>query len=272
MSVVARAVKRFLETPRPGIKRIDLQQWFESETGIDIDYSYFRVLVKKFGRKRTVRTGMVDCRLGDLPEVFIERAMWGICAENVIAVDEKPWLLRKVAPSSYWVGQGVATSELYKPLHKLLNASPIYMICAVAKGGVVIYALSDKPYTIPLFNQFLLRLALAMPADGFYRWVLMDNASFHAIDEETLEAMGEVSLGVTHTAPSTCALDPIEEFFGHCTHMLARKYARAVMETGRFVPIDGAGLRMLIVETVDEAGALDLTHIFCRANLPAETE
>jgi hypothetical protein len=86
MSMVARAVQRFLETPRPGIKRIDLQQWFERETGIEIDYSYFCVLVKKFGRKRTVRTGMVDCRLGDLPQVFLERAMWGICAKTSL-----PW-------------------------------------------------------------------------------------------------------------------------------------------------------------------------------------
>jgi hypothetical protein len=135
--------------------------------------------------------------------------------------------------------------------------------------GVIVYALSDKPFTIPLFNAFVLRLLRLIPKDGRRRFMLIDNASFHAIDYFVRQEMETVTLGVTHTAPSTCAFDPIEEFFAHAQQIATRKYEDRALTAGQIIGMTRVEFKELICESVDEAGARDLSGIFARAGLMA---
>jgi hypothetical protein len=265
--MIARAVHDWYQIPRAKIAFSLLCAAFREETGYTISNSWFRKLSHVFATERTIRTGAADCHLADLPEIFVERAFYRIVAQNTIAVDEKPWLLRKIAPKSFLVGKDVAIGPIYKPLHTMLKGSPVYMICAVAVSGVLLYALSDVPFVIDTFNAFLLRLIELIPRDRQRRWLLVDNASFHAIDEMVAEELGQASMGVTHTAPSTCCLDPIEEFFAHCVQIMQRRYEIAVVQTGHFVPVNRAQFKDMIKASVDEAGAADLTPLFARAGL-----
>ena len=158
----------------------------------------------------------------------------------------------------YWVAKGVHVGGVWKPLYRLLKGAPIYMVCAISVMGVLIYALSDKPFTITLFNSFLLRLIELIPSYGASRFMLIDNASFHAIDLHVRELMDEVMLGVTHTAPSTCALDPIEEFFGATQTRVARKYEAIASQMNQIVSLTRSQFKQLICEAVDEVGASDM--------------
>ena len=52
---------------------------------------------------------------------------------------------------------------------------------------------------------------------------LAANASFHAIDPEVRE-LAALRLGVTHSAPSPCAFNPILEFIAYCSARVMQKY------------------------------------------------
>jgi hypothetical protein len=127
----------------------------------------------------------------------------------------------------------------------------------------------DHPITTSLFNSFILRLLRVIPRDGARRYLLIDNASFHALDSEVQEEMETVRLGVTHTAPSTCAFDPIEEFFAQCSAYVVRKYGEMASRQGRIVAMTRGQFKDLICEAVDAVGAQDLTAIYGRAGLLA---
>ena len=148
----------------------------------------------------------------------------------------------------------------------LVEPGPIYLIACVCVRGLVLFALSDEPFTTRAFNAFLLRVTEVLPRDGQRRFLLIDNATIHAIEDVVEEELAKRVIGVTHTPPSGCFFDPIEEFFAIVHQYFLRKYEVAAT-TGNALVLNRARVRQLIISAVQEAGERDLSKIFARAGL-----
>jgi hypothetical protein len=115
----------------------------------------------------------------------------------------------------------------------------------------------------PTFNAFMLNVIRAVPADGTERWFLMDNASFHALEDLVEKQMGEKHIGITHTAPSTCFLDPIEEFFSVVTSRFLNIYYQEVLKDGHLM-LTREKVKQLIRQSFRECGPISLIGSFAR--------
>jgi hypothetical protein len=193
------------------------------------------------------------------------RAVYRITAYNTVSIDEKPFSPKKYAPTCVWQRRD-QTGRIFKPLHKMLQQAPVYVIAAVDVRGLVRVALSDAPIKTETFNVFIHGVLEYIPCDGVERWILIDNASFHALDDATEEELGKKNVGVTHTAPSTCFLDPIEEFFGMVTASFLSLYHTEVMSSDRFV-VTREKVKELVRESFRLCGSTSLEGAFARAGL-----
>jgi hypothetical protein len=216
------------------------------------------------GRDEDIRSGAADCEIEHIPSVITERVFYHIGAWNTIAIDEKPMNMKKFAPNSYRILKRSKHGPVYKPIFKMMKQSHFYLVGAITCHGLLLFAISDVPYNTDSFNQFLINVTRSIPPDGVQRWLLIDNALFHAIDPVVQEILCDMKIGVTHTAPSTCFFDPIEEFFGELHAVFLRRYEKYVLMTGRIVPLTREEIRQLIVQCVLDAGNHDMSKIYAR--------
>jgi hypothetical protein len=118
---------------------------------------------------------------------------------------------------------------MYRPLYKMLKGGPIYLIAVVSGRGLVCYHLRDSAFCKDSFTAFCKRIAESVPRDAKGRWLLLDNASFHALDEFTWEDFVQAKVGLTFAAPSGCFTSPIEEWFGMVAARFTNLYHAAVI-------------------------------------------
>jgi hypothetical protein len=266
-----RAIESWYEKPRAGCLNVELGPKFILETGLDVSQAYFDRVTRECASKRVIKTGAADCKPEQIPAVIADRACFGIDAGNVVPCDEKPINMKAYIARTIIMNKTSPKRPVYRPLFKILKTSPIYIVCAITLAGVLCCALNDDPYNTLTFNAFLVHLVSAIHRDGTRRWLLLDNASFHGISEVVKEMMGAVGLGVTFTAPSTCFLNPIEEFFGLVHAIFKRRYDHEVIDTGRFVPLNRQQIKRMIWESIEEAGTHGLSDYFVRAVLAMPT-
>ena len=105
-----------------------------------------------------------------------------------------------------------------------------------------------------------------IPRDGVQRWFLIDNAPFHGILRQTAVALGRAHVGITHTAPSSCFLNPIEEFFAQLASKFQEMYGRAVLKHDRYI-IPRDQVKEMIIRSAQIVGRRDCAAIFERAGL-----
>jgi hypothetical protein len=260
-------VERWPDLPHPAVQKITLWEDFvKTYPNTRIQYRYFCQLVHDHAVMRTIYTGLMDINIRDIPQVLTEQVIYKVNWMNTICADEKPFVLRKASPTSYYIGRTVGLGPIYKPVYKMLKAGPIYLLAAVSVRGLVLFVLSDAPFTTRTFNAFLLRVIHVLPHDGTRRFLLFDNASIHKLDEVVEEELAKYAIGVTHTPPSGCVFDPIEEFFAIVHQYFQRMYHRAVL-AGHMIVLNREKVRGLIVDAVKLAGQRDLSKIFHRAGL-----
>jgi hypothetical protein len=237
---------------------------FYDETHLIVSYSYFCRCVDRLTAQKTVRTGAADMDLRNLPEVVMERAFYGISWHNTWVIDEKPFVLRKSAPHSYYIAKDAPLGPLYRPLYKMLKGGPVYLIAVVCVRGLVCYHLSDSPFNSRSFSAFCKRMVEYVPRDGKRRWLLMDNASFHNLDEFTWQDFVEAKVGVTHTPPSGCFMSPIEEWFGMVSARFTKMYHAAVISEHKYV-LTRSKVVELVHAAVMACGCHDLSKLYARA-------
>jgi hypothetical protein len=124
------------------------------------------------------------------------------------------------------------------------------------------FALNNDPYVTMSFNAFTIKLAeVANPEQESF--ALMDNASFHHLYEITKEALAAKKLNVTRTAPSTCFLDPIEEYFAIVQQLFQKKLYTKIVRNGKLVPVSRQQVKGMIIASVYEAGECSSTELVC---------
>jgi hypothetical protein len=256
-----------METPKKGVRQGLLRSQFESEMNVKISREYFRRLIRRYGRKRTIRTGGADFDARNFPRVIAERALLGVVAWNSIAVDEKPFVVKKYARNSYWIAKDSQLGAIYRPLYRLLKqAGPIYLISAICVRGLVCFSLSDAPIHTDYFNDFLEGALAFVPQDGLQRFFVIDNASFHGIKRRTARLLGQAHVGISHTAPSSCFLNPIEEHFAQMEAKFQELYDVAVLQYDQYV-VPRDRVRKIIIKAVTLLGERDNCAIYARAGL-----
>jgi hypothetical protein len=251
---------------RPGVSKSLMWEQFKAEAGLGVSRTHFSRVFRRCAKMRTLSTGGADLRIRDLAAIPAGTGYYGVFQWNTIAVDEKEFNLKKYAPNSCWVARDAGVRAVYKPLHKMLKQSPIYMVSAIAVSGLVLFALSDTPFDTGSFNEFLEQVIERLPRDGVRRWLRLDNAKFHRILPETARMLGQRGVGISNTAPSSCFMNPIEEHFSQVASKFHDSYARAVVQRDRYV-VPREEVKEMIVDAAQCVGRRDNRAIFARAGL-----
>jgi hypothetical protein len=140
-------------------------------------------------------------------------------------------------------------------------------LLAISVNGVFLHQIFSHPINTEDYNGFIYALTRRIQPDGNQRWLLRDNASFHKLNPTVEEAMAEVRLGETHTAPGACFMNPIENVFGLMDAIFRRKYAELVAAGGEIVPGSQARMEELIIEALQEICGYSFAEIYARAGL-----
>ncbi|OHS95448.1 hypothetical protein TRFO_38484 [Tritrichomonas foetus] len=180
---------------------------------VQISNEYFRKVMRKLTKRRTIQTGAADCRLSDIPSVLTDRIIHKICYRNCYSIDEKPFNIKKLHVNSAVVPNNYK-GQIYNPIHKLKNLRPVYLIACNSFHSIVLLVLSNEPYNICSLNGLISALVDMFPSHSPNVFFLIDNAKFHQVDDENKELTSLKNISISYTAPSTCFFDPI---FFYCT-------------------------------------------------------
>ena len=258
-------IHKFYSTPKPNVRLTSLHSIFLAEnTEVHISYAHFCRLSRELTAVRTIKTGGVEVDLRKLASVIAGRAFHGINFTNTIAIDEKPVVIKNYLTRSIRVLKN-HKGPMYKSMMYGIKMPPFYIIAAVDKNGLISFKVSDKPIHKEDFESFLAHVAIANRNDA-KQYLLFDNASFHDVCPECLDILKENNFDVTKTSPSSCFLDPIEEFFGIFDTCFKEKYQKAIVTTGHFNPLTRHEIYELIINCLNEANR-NLFHQFLRALL-----
>lgn len=253
MSIYYHAISMYFSVPRPNItKKLLYAEFINIYPDCSVSYRQFVRISSQITKKKTIKTGAAECRISDIPTVIADRIYFGIRHNNVYSIDEKPFIPKKFSVNSVIVPKNY-NSQVYKAIHNLKNLSPIYLIMATTYKGITLYALSDLPFSTISFNGFLLKLSSVLPIHHERCFVLIDNASFHDIDENVKESLMEKNLSITHTAPSTCFFDPIEEVFSIINKQFLELYYKRIQETKKIVPLNKESFKELIILAIQNS-------------------
>jgi transposase len=190
---------------------------------------------------------------------------------NTYAIDEKPIIINNFRQKEVrvaFVNKGKMASNKVHTYKFLDGLSNIYLICAITSNCVVLYHLSDTPITTQIFNAFILGLCNRIAHAEKGKFLLIDNASFHGIDESVKEIMKGKNLAFTRTPPMGCLFNPIEEFFACFDKILHRKVNSVINKSTEAITQEL--FVELIHASVMEASDMDLKQIYRRAGLLEE--
>lgn len=191
---------------------------FIQETKLIVSKVYFFEIFSNATRIQKIKTGGVYTRTNELIEVIVLRSFFGINMNNTIAIDEKPIIINNYKQNSVRVKKtniGKIPSSAVSSFKYLDNLSNLYLICAISCNCVVLYYLSYHPINTKIFNIFIHKVCSLIKTSEKRNFLLIDNASFHGINDFIKETMQEKKLSFTRTPPMGCFCNPIEEFFSY---------------------------------------------------------
>lgn len=189
---------------------------FIKETKLDVSKVHFFEIYRNATRIQKIKTGGVYTRTNELIDVIVQRAYFGVNMNNTISIDEKPIIINNYKQNSVRVKKSnigkIPSSSIssFKFLDKLSN---VYLLCAISCNCVVHYYLSNEPINTKSFNAFIHKVSSLIKADEKRTFLLIDNASFHGINDFVREFMQEKRFSLTRTSQMGCESNPIEEFF-----------------------------------------------------------
>jgi hypothetical protein len=267
MSLARHQIKIFLSKPRPNVAIKYLYALFPSDTSNQqISYEHFRIIMNEISKVKVVKTGGADCKLPQLAGVLVQRILSGVRAENTISIDEKCFILKNKIP---WKIRCLKDHHfpIYLPIFKNLNIPPIYLICCISLEGIPLFALSNDPINTLTFNAFIYKLFKSHGYQESPKFFLLDNAKFHQIETPVQEHIYSMNFLVTHTAPSTCLLNPIEEFFSMVASKFQSRLSQAIVRTGKFVPFLRKEIEHEIIGAIIDSKKFNFRGAFNRALL-----
>lgn len=177
-----------------------------------ISKRYFNGLARKYSKTVSLKTGGVNAKTSKIVECIIERTNKGVNYSNTLSYDEKVFAPRNYVPSSVTVGithTGPVPSNFIKFQHtefftlQMIITSDAILFWRIIKGSV------NKE----LFNKFFIKIISLIPNDFKTRFIVLDNASFHQIEEKTHQLYAEKNIEFLFNPPLCCFLNPIEEVF-----------------------------------------------------------
>lgn len=238
-------IKEFFKSPRPNVRLTVLHQLFlQTYPQARCSYSQFTRYSKRMTSVHTIRTGGTEVDLIKLSNVLVSRAFLGVHIWNVISIDEKPVIVKNYMVNSVRVLKG-KKGPIYKSMMYGIKMKSFYIIAAVSYKGLISYGILDHPVTKKDFEEFIAHVAMQNSKEET-QFLLYDNATFHNICDECSDILNDNHFEVTKTAPSSCFLDPIEEFFAIFDYNFKTKYQKAVIETGLMNPLSRTEIKRII--------------------------
>ena len=258
-------VQEFYSIPRPNVRLTILHQLFLKENPhSSLSYSQFTRISKRLTSIKTIRTGGAEVDLEKLSDVIVSRAFRGVNLTNVIAIDEKPVVIKNYMIKSMRVLKK-HKGDIYKSMLYGMKIRAFYIIAAVAVNGLISYGIFDSPVSKVEFQQFVTRVAMTN-CQSKPLFLLYDNATFHNIEDECTEIISEYNTEITKTAPSSCFINPIEEYFGIFDTIFRQKYQKSIIDTGLMNPLSRKEIKTIIEKSLMESN-VNLRNQFIRAGI-----
>ena len=199
---------------------------FAKDENTNCSKSYFYDKFAHLTKTQVIKTGGIYTKSKDIIDTIVQRSIYGVNMKNTFSIDEKPIIInnyrsKKVRVASTHSGKVPSNKiESFKAFDKLKN---IYLLCCITYNSVFSYYLSETPINTDIFNYFLFNLISNIQTKEYGQFLLIDNASFHGIDEVITEYMQVKKIGITRTPPLGCLFNPIEEFFSYFDTILKKK-------------------------------------------------
>ena len=196
--MLERAIKNWIESKSYLPNNVsEAYSLFIDETKIVVSECHFYRVFPKYSKAQVIKTGGVYTGSKELIDMIVDRSFYGVNMYNSFSIDEKPIIVnnyksKKVRVALSHKGK-IPSNQIvsYKSLYKLKN---IYLICCISCNGIIQYHLSEVPINTQKFNAFIQKLCSILPKQNEGRFLLIDNASFHGIDESTIECMQKKNL------------------------------------------------------------------------------
>lgn len=203
-------------------------QEFMKTSQLQPSYSQFQRVCKKETNIQNIKTGGVYAVTSEVISCLYCRSKYGINRFNTIAIDEKPFNFKKYAKVKVrkWKKvRGLIPANQVKNTQCKTTINPIYALCAISINGIESLHLESQPYNITSFNEFLNDLEKKINFESENHFIIIDNASFHQIDEDIERRFMKKGYYFIRNPPRACFLNPIEEFFGD-THQKLKSLIR----------------------------------------------
>ena len=246
----------------------DAYSLFINETNAKVSKTHVNNIFSNLTRIQKIKTGGIYTRSKDLVETIVQRSIYGVSMMNTVSIDEKPIIINNLKQKSVRISKkhrGKMPSNKIKSFKLLDNLNNLYLLCAITFNGVFLYHISDTPITTTIFNAFLLKLSNLINYESNGRFVLIDNASFHGIEEIVQNAMRFKKLAITRTPPLGCLFNPIEEFFAYFDYILRREIKKFLQKSNQLLTQDE--FIDIIHKSIRMTTEIDFKKIFRRAGL-----
>lgn len=240
---------------------------FTTETGLQVSRSHFFNVFSNITLVQNIKTGGVYTRSDELIDVLVMRSYFGVNMHNTYAIDEKPIIVNNYKSKSVRTlkkHKGKIASNKVHGFNFLDKLKNVYLICCITCNCVVLYNISESPINTIKFNAFLKRLVSIINVQKG-NFLLIDNASFHNVDESIKDLMAEKRIAFTRTPPMGCIFDPIEEFFANFDKILHKKLKNMIEKSE--VSLEQKTFIELIHASIFDASKMNLKQIFRRSGL-----
>ena len=223
-----------------GAKKLEISRWIRMQNSLPHDfiecyqdfmkisktkpsYSYFYKIAVKQTEIRVIKTGGFFANMHDVVQCVLARNKNGVGLKNVIAVDEKPFNIKKLKVKKRRVNKGYKGPLTPKNIdnYKKDDTPNFYALAAItAQKGLMKVRLQENAYNTQSFNKFIRDLIFELPKSEETLYILMDNASFHSIDAENLFLSEQKNIQFIRNPKLSCFLNPIEEYFSEVHQQL----------------------------------------------------
>lgn len=106
--------------------------------------------------------------------------------------------------------KGKIPSNKIPTFNLLENIRNVYLLCAISYNSVFLFLISEEPINSITFNAFLHKFCSRINEDNEYGFFLIENASFHSIDDIIIEKMKAKKVSITRTPPIECLKIPLK--------------------------------------------------------------
>lgn len=159
---------------------------FLRETQTKVSRSYFFEIFSQYTKVQVVKTGGVYTKNNDIVETIVKRSFYGVNMKNTYSIDEKPIIVNNYKSKKVRVTsnhRGKVPSNIVSAYNMMDKLSNLYLLCCISYEGIILYHLSENPIDTAKFNAFMHKLLYSIPKNDFGQFLLIDNATFHSLDE-----------------------------------------------------------------------------------------